>query len=112
MLLPRLPLLLLPLFRRDSLDNTALHYATQRWPEEAVTALLELGANIGIKNYLREIPISRIRPQTMEDFLDSHCLRTEGDVMHQVRQRMVLASVTGVPGAGVQCPVQLLLPCS
>ena len=98
MLLPRLllllllphPPLLLPLFRRDSLDNTALHYATQRWPEEAVTALLELGANIGIKNYLREIPISRIQPQTMEDFLDSHCLRTEGDVMHQVKYRIVI----------------------
>lgn len=52
--------------RRDSLGNTALHLATQRWPEAAVTALLELGANIGVRNHRalgEEIPIARIRPQ-------------------------------------------------
>ena len=70
--------------KKDSLGNTALHYATQRWPEQAVTALLELGANIGIKNIWREIPISRIRPETMEKFLDTHCLQSEGDIMQKV----------------------------
>ena len=71
--------------KRDSLGNTALHYATQRWPEEAVTELLELGANIGVKNHPAlgaELPISRIKPETMESFLDT-CVVAERDVMHE-----------------------------
>ena len=71
--------------KRDSLGNTALHYATQRWPEEAVTELLELGANIGVKNHPAlgaELPISRIKPETMEAFLDT-CVVAERDVMHE-----------------------------
>ena len=71
--------------KRDSLGNTALHYATQRWPEEAVTELLELGANIGVKNHPAlgaELPISRIKPETMEAFLDN-CIVAERDVMHE-----------------------------
>ena len=71
--------------KRDSLGNTALHYATQRWPEEAVTELLKLGANIGVKNHPAlgaELPISRIKPETMESFLDT-CVVAERDVMHE-----------------------------
>merc|ERR1719474_2309265 len=69
--------------KKDDLGNTALHYATQKWPDYAVRQLLELGANIGIKNYWKEIPISKIRPQTMEEFLDEYCLTYEGDIMHE-----------------------------
>jgi len=69
--------------KKDDLGNTALHYATQKWPEATVRRLLELGANIGIKNHWKEIPISKIRPQTMEDFLDEYCLTYEGDIMHE-----------------------------
>ncbi len=69
--------------KRDVLRNTALHYATQFWPQETVRKLLELGANIGMKNHWDEIPISNIPPQTMEDFLDEFCLRGRGDVNHE-----------------------------
>jgi len=64
----------------DSLGNTALHYATQKWPQSTVRRLLEAGANIGIKNHWKEIPITRIRPDLLETFLSEHCLTAEGDV--------------------------------
>ena len=69
--------------KKDGLGNTALHYATQKWSDSTVRNILELGANIGIKNFWNEIPIAKIRPQTMEDFLDEHCLVHEGDTMHE-----------------------------
>ena len=65
---------------KDSLDNTALHYATQFWPQSVVRTLLEMGANIGLKNIYEEVPIDRILPETMEDFLNDVCLCPEGDV--------------------------------
>ena len=69
--------------KKDGLGNTALHYATQKWSDTTVRNILDRGANIGIKNYWNEIPIAKIRPQTMEDFLDEHCLVHEGDTMHE-----------------------------
>ena len=69
--------------KKDALGNTALHYATQKWNDRVVRDVLELGANIGIKNVWSEVPISKIRPQTMEEFLDEHCLNHEGDTMHE-----------------------------
>ena len=69
--------------KKDGLGNTALHYATQKWSDSTVRNILELGANIGIKNFWNEIPIAKIRPQTMEDFLDEHCMVHEGDTMHE-----------------------------
>ena len=68
--------------KRDAIKNTPLHYATQMWPQETVRMLLEVGANIGMKNHWEEIPISHIDPQTMEDFLDDFCLGYTGDVNH------------------------------
>ena len=68
--------------RRDNRDNTALHYATQKWDQATVRKLLELGANIGLKNYWKELPITKIRPETMESFLSEFCLKSEGDVVH------------------------------
>ena len=67
----------------DSLGNTALHCATQKWPQSTVRRLLEAGANIGIKNHWKEIPITRIRPDLLETFLSEHCLTAQGDVEHQ-----------------------------
>ena len=68
--------------RRDDRDNTALHYATQKWDQATVRKLLELGANIGLKNYWEELPITKIRPETMESFLSEFCLKSDGDVVH------------------------------
>ena len=65
---------------KDSLGNTALHYATQFWPQTVVRELLELGANIGLKNIYDEVPINRILPETMEEFLNDFCLTPEGSV--------------------------------
>ena len=66
--------------QKDKLDNTALHYATQFWPQNVVLTLLELGGNIGLKNMYGEVPIDKIHPEVMEEFLDSSCLIPEGDV--------------------------------
>ena len=68
--------------KRDDRGNTALHYATQMWDQATVRRLLELGANIGMRNVWGELPISKIRPDTMEDFLSEHCLTSSGDVNH------------------------------
>ena len=62
--------------KRDCLSNTSLHYATQKWSSVTIRALLEHGANIGMKNKWDEVPIKSINPETMENFLDEHCLRS------------------------------------
>ena len=66
--------------QQDGMGNTALHYATQFWPQSVVAALLELGANIGLKNMYGEVPINKILPEVMEEFLNTKCLNPEGDV--------------------------------
>ena len=45
---------------QDKMMNTALHYATQLWPQEVVRYVLELGANIGVKNVYDEVQIQNI----------------------------------------------------
>ena len=60
--------------QQDTLGNSALHYATQSWPQGVVTTILKLGANIGLTNFKGESAISGILPHTMEDFLNSDCL--------------------------------------
>ena len=45
-------------------------------------SLLELGANIGMKNHWEELAVTRIRPDTLESFFSQFCLQAEGDVMH------------------------------
>merc|ERR1719483_1744438 len=67
---------------RDMEGNSALHYATQMWSQTTVRKLLEKGANIGLKNNWDETPISKINPDTMEDFLDEYCLTSKNDI-HQ-----------------------------
>lgn len=69
--------------KRDILENTALHYAAQSWPQEIVRRLLELGANIGMKNHWDETPIEKIHPHVLESFLDEECIKATGDVNHE-----------------------------
>jgi len=69
--------------KKDDLSNTALHYATQKWPQTTVRKLLEMGANIGIKNHWKELPITKIRPETLESFFSEFCLTADGDVEHE-----------------------------
>ena len=64
---------------QDTHGNTALHYATQFWDNDTVTKLLLLGANIGLRNNLGETPISNILPSTMENYLNQHCIKSQGN---------------------------------
>jgi len=68
---------------QDVLGNTALHYATQFWGQDTVARLLALGANIGLKNKSGEAPIAGILPTTMEAFLNTSCLKSEGNPTNQ-----------------------------
>ena len=71
--------------RSDINGMAALHYATEKWPVVVTRLLLQNGANIGIKNQWGEIPISRIPPDTMEEFLSEDCLLAsrDKDVYHR-----------------------------
>ena len=64
--------------KRDSMHNTPLHYATLSWPQQTVRKLLNNGANVGMKNIREEIPLTRIPPQTLQDFLDENCMVADG----------------------------------
>ena len=44
------------------------------WPEEIVSRLLKLGANVGLTNLQGEPAILNILPSTMENFLDTVAL--------------------------------------
>merc|ERR1719228_2580000 len=68
--------------KKDTLRNTALHYAAQLWGQQEVKELLDLGANIGVRNWRGEIPLDRILPKTLENFLDS-CATHESHPMNQ-----------------------------
>ena len=69
--------------KKDINDNTALHYAAQRWPQEAVRYLLEAGANIGMKNQFGEVAITQISAETFEAFLNEYCMKNNNlDVNH------------------------------
>ena len=59
---------------QDRQGNSALHYATMFWPEDIVSRLLKLGANVGLTNLQGEPPILNILPSTMENFLDTVAL--------------------------------------
>ena len=70
--------------KKDVNGNTALHYSTEKWPSFVTRALLQCGANIGIKNDWGDIPITRIPPKVMEDFLNEDCLISNGkDIYHK-----------------------------
>lgn len=70
--------------KSDVNGNTALHYATEKWPSFITRSLLQNGANIGIKNSWGEIPVSRISPDLMESFLNEDCLiGNNKDIFHK-----------------------------
>ena len=58
-LFDRLPkkVLLFLVNQQDTAGNTPLHYAVNSWPKTTVQKLLELGANIAIKNVRGEMPM-------------------------------------------------------
>ncbi len=64
--------------KKDIRGNVPLHYATNLWPQAIVRKLLDRGANIGIKNIWDELPISKILPSTLEDFLNETCVTSNG----------------------------------
>ncbi|XP_040568559.1 transient receptor potential cation channel protein painless [Lepeophtheirus salmonis] len=65
--------------KKDDLGNTCLHFAAKSWPQKVTLKLLELGANIGIRNHFGEVPLSRIQTKTLEEFLDNYCTQTKKD---------------------------------
>ena len=68
--------------KKDLIGNTALHYAAQIWSQDDVTTLLNLGANIGVRNLRGDIPLTRILPETLEEFLDD-CASHESHPMNE-----------------------------
>ena len=68
--------------KKDLIGNTPLHYAAQIWTQEDVTSLLNLGANIGVRNKRGDIPLTRILPETLENFLDD-CATHESHPMNE-----------------------------
>ena len=62
--------------QQDSTGCSPLHYATQLWTSETVRRLLGLGASVGLTNLAGEAAVSAILPDTLEQFLDSACLRS------------------------------------
>lgn len=64
--------------KRDAMHNTPLHYATLSWPPQTVRKLLNNGANVGMKNVREEIPLTRIQPEILQDFLDENCMVADG----------------------------------
>ena len=69
--------------KRDAIGNTALHYASEKWDQTVIRALLEMGANIGMKNQFDDVPINKISCETMEAFLDGFCVTSNNDVNHE-----------------------------
>ena len=59
---------------KDKYDNTPLHYAVLNWSEQFVEMLLVLGANASIKNKYNDIPLTRIRKETLENFMNKECI--------------------------------------
>ena len=64
--------------KRDIMHNTPLHYAALNWPQSTIRKLLNNGANVGMKNDRQEIPLTRIPPETLEEFLDENCMVADG----------------------------------
>ena len=59
---------------QDKQMNTPLHYAVKTWPSNTVVKLMQLGANIGLKNNRGEIPLDKMSKETLSEFLDNYCM--------------------------------------
>ena len=64
--------------QKDKIGNTPLHYAVLNWNEEFVEMLLALGANASVQNKNGDIPLSRIRKSTLENFMNKECIIVKG----------------------------------
>ena len=62
---------------KDSSGETALHYATQQPNQDMIKLLLQNGANMGVRNADGKAPVSRILPDTLEEFFND-CFQPEG----------------------------------
>ena len=62
---------------RDSYGETVLHYATQQPNQDIIKILLKHGANMGVKNNEGKAPVSRILPDTLDEFFNS-CVEPQG----------------------------------
>ncbi len=68
---------------KDNQGNTPLHFAALLWDQKTVRTLLELGANIGIKNLYDEVAVTYIAPETLESFLDEFCISSKNEVTNE-----------------------------
>ena len=62
--------------KKDINNQTPLHIAAQRCPQNAIRYLLEAGSNIGMKNQFGEAAITQIPADTFEAFLNEYCMQT------------------------------------
>ena len=61
--------------KRDRYGNTALYYASHKWPASITLALLNHGSKLSM-NKDNDSVITSISPETLEEFLDSHCIKS------------------------------------
>lgn len=60
--------------KKDAMGNSPIHYAVQYWSQDIVRQLMQFGANIGQRNWRGEIPLHKIDPQTLANFLNEDCV--------------------------------------
>ena len=64
--------------KRDKNGNTPLHYAVSNWPQKVVKDMLKLGADLSIANKAQRIPLEMLPKNTINEFLDDHCMSSDG----------------------------------
>ena len=64
--------------KRDIHGNTPLHYAVNNWPQNIIKDMMKLGADLSIENKGNQIPLKRLPKATISNFLDEHCMVTDG----------------------------------
>ena len=65
-------------YQEDLEGNTALHYATMQADQDIIKLFLRRGANMGVKNFREKTPVQNILPDTLKEFLDDECIKSEG----------------------------------
>ena len=63
--------------KQDCFGNTPLHYANETWPQNVIKNLLKFGADVCIENDEKRIPLRRIPTETISEFLDEYCMKTD-----------------------------------
>jgi hypothetical protein len=62
---------LLVSMKESAQGMTALHMATMKWGKAMVRRLLALGADLCVGDVLGELPVARVQPVVLEEFLDT-----------------------------------------